>query len=1040
MPLFVGRSEPLSRLTAVYRASTPRVAALRPGLALVTGEAGIGKTALLNRFADDVAGQGATVGWGGCWDGDQAPAWWPWTQALRALLDADAGLRDAAEPELAAVVPEVAGWTAPATGSSGADRLQVFDAVGRLLARAAGSAPVVVILDDLHWADSSTVDLLRFLAHGAQACGVVLVGAYRPHEPRPEVAGALADLATAAELVALQGLPPDEVDDLVRTIAGDAAATRWARPVYERSAGHPFFARELCHLLAGGGSADAVPTAVRGAVDRRLARLPQPCVTLLEAVAVAGTAVSPDVLAQVCGESLTTVGDLVALATDAGVLVASGPSGTAAFAHDLYRETVYSTLAPARRTDLHHRIAIALLHRGERGSPVFATELARHFAAAVAVAGSHHALEWARAAADADRERFAFTEAAGHLARARTAITDAGLRLTTGELVRSLTAEADLRLRSGDAGTARSLLDDAWARAVPTMEPDLLAAVALGLDRVGARFGMPRTELIAVLEAARAALADRGDAAEAEVTAALARQLQHSVPAERPRARPLAERAVAIARTLDDPATLASCLLAQHDALWTPGTAADRVAVAADMADLARRAGDPERYAQALLLSASAQLESGSAAFRATAAQYRHAAEQLRQPRHTYVLRTREAALALIDGDVELGERLSVEAAAFGEAIGDNDAGNVLMSQRLEVIRVRADPVQLRETADAAVRWWIGVPAHAHAVAAGFRARAGDLDAARREVDTVLALPDWRTDRSYLWSVFVGELVAAATALDDRVLCERLLEDLLPVAHTCVVNGALVCFMGAHAHRVGLLYAALNQQELAGHWLERALDIHRRLGARLWQDESRAALERLPGRPGRPPTHEGLHLIGDMWQASFGGRTVYLPDAKGLHDLAALLAAPGVEVPALRLLDNAGSAPTTAPTPSEPVLDRAALAAYRRRLAELDNELDDARTMTDAARLRRATDEREYLLAELRRATRPGGRSRTLGSTTAERARKAVTARIRDAIRRITKVHPDFGRHLDRTVRTGANCRYDPGIEPRGDGLRRGQA
>jgi hypothetical protein len=108
------------------------------------------------------------------------------------------------------------------------------------------------------------------------------------------------------------------------------------------------------------------------------------------------------------------------------------------------------------------------------------------------------------------------------------------------------------------------------------------------------------------------------------------------------------------------------------------------------------------------------------------------------------------------------------------------------------------------------------------------------------------------------------------------------------------------------------------------------------------------------------------------------------------------------------------------------VLDRTALSAYRRRLAELDEELSAARDDNDDARARRASDERERVLAELRRSTRPGGASRTLGPTTNERARKAVTARVRDAIKRIAQVLPEFGTHLDRTIRTGNLCRYDP--------------
>jgi hypothetical protein len=114
------------------------------------------------------------------------------------------------------------------------------------------------------------------------------------------------------------------------------------------------------------------------------------------------------------------------------------------------------------------------------------------------------------------------------------------------------------------------------------------------------------------------------------------------------------------------------------------------------------------------------------------------------------------------------------------------------------------------------------------------------------------------------------------------------------------------------------------------------------------------------------------------------------------------------------------------------VLDRVALAAYRRRLADLDDELAAAEAGADLARRHRATDEREALLAELRRATRPGGRVRVLGSDAAERARKAVTARVRDAIRRIGAALPELGVHLDRTVRTGTTCRYDPSPSGRG--------
>jgi hypothetical protein len=271
-------------------------------------------------------------------------------------------------------------------------------------------------------------------------------------------------------------------------------------------------------------------------------------------------------------------------------------------------------------------------------------------------------------------------------------------------------------------------------------------------------------------------------------------------------------------------------------------------------------------------------------------------------------------------------------------------------------------------------------------------------------------------------------MAAAAIALQDSLLCQRLLDDLLPIAETCAVNGALVCFMGAHAHRIGLLNAALGSAEPARHWLTHALQIHRRLGARAWQAETHQALANLDDTEAPTdisPEVAQLRRIGDMWQASYRGRTAYLRDTKGLHDLADLLAHPGADLSALSLAG--GEASHRAHTGrAEPVVDRTALLAYRRRLAELDDELATAQAHSDLARQQRATDEREELLAELRRSTRPDGSPRMLANSATERARKAVTARIRDAIRRITDAHPELGAHLDRTVRTGTTCRYEP--------------
>jgi hypothetical protein len=160
---------------------------------------------------------------------------------------------------------------------------------------------------------------------------------------------------------------------------------------------------------------------------------------------------------------------------------------------------------------------------------------------------------------------------------------------------------------------------------------------------------------------------------------------------------------------------------------------------------------------------------------------------------------------------------------------------------------------------------------------------------------------------------------------------------------------------------------------------------------------------------------------GDLWLLAYEGRTVRVPDAKGLHDLAALLAAPGRPVHVSRLI-----APGLSPVAgADPVLDERARAAYKARLAELDDDIDDAVTANDPERAERARAEREFLVAELAAATGLGHRSRRLGDET-DKARKTVSARIHYTIDRIRRVHPELAAHLDAHVHTGTECEYRP--------------
>ena len=269
-----------------------------------------------------------------------------------------------------------------------------------------------------------------------------------------------------------------------------------------------------------------------------------------------------------------------------------------------------------------------------------------------------------------------------------------------------------------------------------------------------------------------------------------------------------------------------------------------------------------------------------------------------------------------------------------------------------------------------------------------------------------------------------------AAAVADRGRCAALYEQLLPRVDEFAVVGAAVFTTGPVALQLGLLAAALGRWDDAARHLEDAAARSDRLGARLHGDRARTELERLPSARDRADgggEPNEFRCGGEVWTLVFAGRRAQLRDAKGLRDLAVLLAAPGREVAATELVAgvHGGAATAIAALGADPVLDDRARAAYRARLADLDDELAQADAHHDIERSARLAAERDALIGELARATGLGGRRRRLGDA-AERARTTVTARIRDAIGRIERAHPELGRHLRASIVTGTRCAYRP--------------
>jgi DNA-binding SARP family transcriptional activator/predicted ATPase len=435
----VGREAQLAVLSATLAAAA---AGRGRRLVLVAGDPGIGKTRLAEEAARRAAAQHVQVAWGRCFEGEGAPAFWPWVQVTRQLL-ADVppgefdGVLGRSGAELSQLLPElkelVPGLEPPPVVELTAGRFRLYQAVTGLLRRLADARPLLVIVDDLHWADTGSLGLLAFLAAELSDARLVVLGTYRDLEaaaggPLAETLGALAR-QPVVERIALGGLGEAEVARLIATTVEGRPGEELVRAVHERTEGNPFFVTELLRLLQSegglqGGDALAtarreIPAGVRDVLRRRLARLPEQTNAVLLVAAVAGRGFDLDLVERVAGLEDERALEAVEAAVVAGLVVEDQQMVEKyRFTHALIREAIYEQLSRARRARLHARVAQALLDLHGPGDPEHAFELAQHWWAAASVTGPSAALPHVLAAADHAMARLAYEQAEQQLRRA----------------------------------------------------------------------------------------------------------------------------------------------------------------------------------------------------------------------------------------------------------------------------------------------------------------------------------------------------------------------------------------------------------------------------------------------------------------------------------------------------------------------------------------------------------------------------------------------------------------------------------------------
>ncbi|MEC3981296.1 BTAD domain-containing putative transcriptional regulator [Amycolatopsis sp. H20-H5] len=591
---FVGRGDELAEL---HEAAEAAVAERRPRLALLSGAAGAGKTALATALSRQLAATGWTTALGTSPELRGAPEAWPWTQ-MRASLPA-----------------------VPVGDDPVSARFHRHRAIGAHLAKVSATGPVLLVFDDLHWADEETLALLTALATDPGAGPVLLVGTYRSTEITAGLAETLGRAARAEPArIYLGGLAQPQVLQLVKAVTHREMAADDARVIHARSAGNPFFVRELTRLWETEGDAalHSVPAGVRDVLRHRLAGLTATTRTHLRQAAILGPEVDLDVLIPLAGDEGEVL-DSIEAALLAGFLVEPDTGGLR-FAHALVHETLLDDVPRARRARWH--AAAAEIVEGLRPGDV--ETIAHHYLRAESQATAARAAHYAQAAAERAERRFAPHEAARRWRETIAALDRAGngdarARLTavTG-LIRALAV-------SGNLAQARHHRAEAVTVAESLHDPVLTAGV-IGSFEVPAIWTANDDEalsarLVAAAERTLAALpADhQADRARLLITIAMERRADDSARGSR-----AAGEAETIARSLGDPLLLAFALNGRFlQTFHRAGLAPQRAAIGEELLDLATRHGGLvtfEVLGHLILVQARAALADLAAADRHAAA------------------------------------------------------------------------------------------------------------------------------------------------------------------------------------------------------------------------------------------------------------------------------------------------------------------------------------------------------------------------------------------------------------------------------------
>ena len=836
---------------------------------LIGGEPGIGKSRLAAQIAGNAHAGGATVLCGRC-DVELGVPYQPFVEALTHYA------RFAPQPlladhrakfglELARLVPELGagGSLTPLEQSRAENRHLMFASVAGLLRAASLQKPLVLVLDDLHWADKATLLLIKYLLIAPQLHALV-VGTYRSTEisGSPALSELLSELQRepgidSIELSGLQGRDVVALAEAVTSERLDDQGAELMQALGDRTRGNPFFLGEILRSVrdsggiarlleradgAGGTESLDLPRSVRDAINQRVARLGDHAEEVLRAAAVVGREFDVELLSRIVGEDGDALADVLDTAVDAAVLAEEPGLGMRySFAHPLIQLALYDQLRGGRRRALHAKALEGLEQllgpelRYQRSG-----ELAHHAVTAVPIIAAATAVEYAWQAGQYALEQLAPQEASRWFEQALVLHqpSEPGDDALQRDL---LIGQGIAQQQSGDPEFRATLLRASRLAREAHDTNRLVQAVLANHRGFVSETGRVDDERVEMLDAALAAIGERDNAARAKLLATLASELTFAGDWERRKA--LSDASVAIADRLGDPATVAEVLAVRFITTWTPETLEQRISDTARELAIAEEMGSPLARFRGLHWRAAAAVEAGDMDLAATLVEREsEVARRLNQPTAGWLAAYDRATQALIHGLLVEAERSAEDAAKIALESGEPEAAAFYAGQLLNIRFEQGRLGELEPLIAEQVKANPGIPAFRGALTLA-RCEAGMLEQAAEvlAVDTASGFTELGYDSNWLAGIVI---YAEATArIGDRDAASKLYELLGPYRHQIAFNSATT--WGAVERHLGNLERVLGRPEEAERSLTNAAQLHERIGAPIWLARTRVDLAEL---------------------------------------------------------------------------------------------------------------------------------------------------------------------------------------------------